>query len=907
MEMNLPFEAKLTPDAVANLIDFGIAGGSRARAYQSMRQIQTRGVAGLWNILCEKDFAYLADEVGMGKTYQALGLISLLWNYKPDARVVIICPRNNLQVKWKRDYNNFIENNYRRNRQEQGDDRLKSILLGEPVVSGRICGDLREFALEIQSRARQLFILRHTSFMRPVFIREQDLKHPFRTWEREQRRMKLHGLHPAERSRETLERIDEEQLSLKLNVWFAEAMNRLLHRLHGLREKGQEKAIDLLIMDEAQYLRNDNQTNTVLRTIFKDQVSKWLFMSATPVHSGRYNIQRVINDFAQQGYISDEDVESTARLRERIRTFMIRRPREYYVPGGSEGSFWPKARYRAHRKEENAVRMLSPLESLTMAVVQKKLVHILDGKNNRFRIGCLSSFESLQASVYKQKQHPAAEQSDGDGIDTAPAGAEGGKPSDLYITNDVRDDVRQELKELPDMRFVESFARRYQEFFDATIPHPKVDFVIEQVRRMTLQDGEKIVVFTRRINTVDELVTRLTNEHDNWLRSHIQQAWRKDISNLLTRGNSVSEETVISEDLDDEHDGSIGKGILFEANKTGGWLHKFRQTFRESGRNSLMFEENWFRYFSWKKKIPLSRIISGIPDDIWAESQSYARRKSGSGKSRILPVNRYQYLLVQTVDRYPAVLGLHGKDASRWRDFFAKRYEKAIHVVNKSGSPAKDEHFIAFKGFWNVAMDRIQEGNSDAVQVFGHLRDMLDISDEKTMLRREVAKSCVWQFIRLSDPMVDLYCADLESGKAGIQEISYKFVDYILTNEHARLLRRQIKDWLDNIGIIITNCFSGENVTPLSLAVREHYTELRNPQFAVGMKGGDINKTALSQFKTPGHPAVIVCTDILKEGEDLHLFCDDVMHYGIAWTSGDLEQRVGRVDRYFWLFPNLPT
>ena len=47
------------------------------------------------------------------------------------------------------------------------------------------------------------------------------------------------------------------------------------------------------------------------------------------------------------------------------------------------------------------------------------------------------------------------------------------------------------------------------------------------------------------------------------------------------------------------------------------------------------------------------------------------------------------------------------------------------------------------------------------------------------------------------------------------------------------------------------------------------------------------------------YPQIIVCTDVLKEGEDLHLFCDQVVHYGVAWTSGDLEQRIGRVDRFF--------
>lgn len=38
---------------------------------------------------------------------------------------------------------------------------------------------------------------------------------------------------------------------------------------------------------------------------------------------------------------------------------------------------------------------------------------------------------------------------------------------------------------------------------------------------------------------------------------------------------------------------------------------------------------------------------------------------------------------------------------------------------------------------------------------------------------------------------------------------------------------------------------------------------------------------------------------MLQEGVNLHLQCRKVHHYGIAWTPGDNEQRVGRVDRLF--------
>jgi hypothetical protein len=64
----------------------------------------------------------------------------------------------------------------------------------------------------------------------------------------------------------------------------------------------------------------------------------------------------------------------------------------------------------------------------------------------------------------------------------------------------------------------------------------------------------------------------------------------------------------------------------------------------------------------------------------------------------------------------------------------------------------------------------------------------------------------------------------------------------------------------------------------------------------------------------PGYPLILITTDLLKEGEDLHTFCSAVHHYGISWTSSSMEQRVGRIDRVRSLtertlgdLPNEPT
>jgi hypothetical protein len=68
---------------------------------------------------------------------------------------------------------------------------------------------------------------------------------------------------------------------------------------------------------------------------------------------------------------------------------------------------------------------------------------------------------------------------------------------------------------------------------------------------------------------------------------------------------------------------------------------------------------------------------------------------------------------------------------------------------------------------------------------------------------------------------------------------------------------------------------------------------------AYGYHGGTSNESILHAFNTPFFPNVLVATSILQEGVNLHMFCNTVYHYGIAWTAGDNEQRVGRVDRFF--------
>ncbi|MCA9583252.1 MAG: DEAD/DEAH box helicase family protein, partial [Myxococcales bacterium] len=315
----------ITPADVRELLDFTIARNTR---YDAMASTQTEGVAALYNILCDNRFAYLADEVGMGKTYQALGLAAIVWSLDPMARIVFISPRRILQDKWCREYNNFFSSNYRRDLGKGcGDGRVTSVLLGEPFHGAAPHGRLKEWAISLANPKTAAAFLRHTSFTRPVFTNDLNNKNIAVKWAEWRTRLSSWGLHHTD---EAPGRAPLEDASRQFNIAFADAFNKMLSD-----RVGRNPTFDLVIVDEAQCLRHpDNQTNEVLRTIFRRHVGKWLFMSATPVHGGLGDLQRVLNTYPDpdgDAFIHERLLADMEALQARMAPLMVRRQRKYVV------------------------------------------------------------------------------------------------------------------------------------------------------------------------------------------------------------------------------------------------------------------------------------------------------------------------------------------------------------------------------------------------------------------------------------------------------------------------------------------------------------------------------------------------------------------------------------------------
>ena len=870
-----PFTDPITPDNVAELIDFTVADNPETA---SMAKMQREGVAALYNILCKGPVAYLADEVGMGKTYQALGLAALAWNQKPGARILFVSPRQNLQEKWVDDYKRFFASNYRR-QQKMGDDRVASVLFGEPVHRPVAFDNLRSWTPTIAMPEQVAPFLRHTSFMRPVFVRSGDLTGDMdQLWRDWQNRFKGWTLFESKPPRG----LSPDNASGELNLAFARALNAKL----AAEAPCGEPYFDLVVVDEAQCLRNpDNQTNSVLYEALKCQVVKWLFMSATPAHGGPGDIPRIVNKYPNCGEIVDFTLANDHReLQKALRGFMVRRQRSYLAKDRQNPV--GKDEYRNHDKKRWAVEStdMSVLSTLAMGLVQKGLVDVLASRNNRYRIGFLSSFESLQSSI-RQVESAADFELDTQG--SLPRAADGSVERDA-----------------PDAGFIDELTADFQKRFDMPLPHAKVDSVVDRIAPLAFGSdnevgGRKFLIFTRRVSTVHALRDRLARRHRLAVEGRMRRCW--NVQTLDWTGDNVRFED--ASDVDDAEDSEsqedhAGDDPLRRATAKGGWLHRYRQTFRATGRNSLFFEDGWLERLCRAGGVDPMDAARAMPDDIWAESWTHASKAAGG--VRQYRANRLRYLAVQGIRRLPEAFGLSGENAKPWR----VAYETCLHNHLEKAKPDVDPHrthdLFKWPTLWTrwdstFASKPLALPANDPACVRGE-------AGRDELCRRQAARTILGQTFRLTDTLLDLYFADEAVGKSS-EKLAERFLHWLNSDDHGALqTRNDCAKWLGHLRLIVDSCLDGAG-RPWHELVHEQeesWGQLFEPGPVVGVTGGSGGHgRAVRQFRTPSLPRVIVCTDTLKEGVDLHLFCDHVLHYGVAWTSGDMEQRVGRVDRYF--------
>jgi hypothetical protein len=339
----------LLPEKVADWINF-----DRSNPYwhyegqesTSMASRQAEGVAYLWNLLSRHGVALLADEVGMGKTFQALGVASLLWKMKPDAKILVMAPNRDICAHWRREHHAFVQFHYR-----PVDYCVKNGVDGDPVQSIKTCSRLEDLATAVEEDAGHLYL---------VTIHA------------------LSGLVP----------VDEKGPD---NAAMARKYARKIHTRIKAALGGA--GFDLIIVDEAHYFRNRsggsqrvNAAEAFFGTHDVRLADKTLLLTATPTHTQFNDVHNILSYFVESCEGSDHSALAL------MRQHGLRRLRR--MQGGNH--HYSKWEYRCE-KDMPCDFGQRPESEMFFALYQKKLVADLGmtRDNKSLLYGFLEGFESV--------------------------------------------------------------------------------------------------------------------------------------------------------------------------------------------------------------------------------------------------------------------------------------------------------------------------------------------------------------------------------------------------------------------------------------------------------------------------------------------------------------------------------
>jgi superfamily II DNA or RNA helicase len=851
---------KLDLPTAEALIDFCGNGA----VSDGLAQQQLQGTVALHNMLAEHQLAYLADEVGMGKTYIALGVVALMRRFQPALRVLYLLPKNNVRDKWQKDYRSFIDKNYLLH------DGIVKGFGSAPAAPYRLCGSLSDLVQAVATNSARDYFICASAFSLPLSGNRSDLMSKLNHFRNELPQNSL----KVEELIEQLKRLDPDDstlpdFKLKVKRCWANALNTIL------------PPFDLVVVDEAHNYRRGLQSadrNQLLATVLGTnknstlRVKRVLLLSATPFDRDIGQLQRQLELFGKEALLDVPVGASWAQVHAALAPFMVRRLNSLQLGDKAH----TRNMYRTeHRSGPMAEIELGLKQQLFAALLQKKVSESLNENNSgKFELGMLASFESyLPANEGKSVQF--------DGTDEQTSAPDG------------RD------RDAADRTIVELLVNDYQARFHQFPPHPKMDEVARRAAVSAFDRNKKQLIFVRRVGSVGELKAKIEDSYNSWIGRYV--ASDLAVAQCFSEYNKLVGERQHAQ-LDDEQDGDKANASSFFA-----WFYRGNnellakasaqlQTTPFNFRNmlsaaSMMFSTNW-------------STLPGMPPPQQVNLSALTNLPSlPASPTRAQRFERAQYAYLRAVALSPAVTQAR----------VAQRILAVAFGDVKTGPDGSeitglvDE--MCQQTFWEALRAQPVLATLSlkwTPETFNLLAGDDDTVAEQLIRRTLIHHRLTAAVCRLDHPFIDLYSlrASREKSDEGSAD------DNLIEAFAAKLLDQSkfpdafssyvlLRDLTANLELLLKQNF--EDVGEKSAAELTAYLtrQLQPLSPILGATGeNSASRSAIARkFRMPGYPRVLVSTDVFQEGEDLHTFCDSVIHYGISASPIALEQKVGRVDR----------
>ena len=837
------------------------------------------------DMLDDRPGIVLADEVGMGKTYEALGIAAAMRHENRRSRVVVVTPGPDLNTKWFSEFSRFRE------LFDFGDDVLAVRSLTEfvqvvrkhPVVvapvtmfqSGRGSG-AQTYLLSLYFHWKQL----HGHTANAIMARFRDGGHD-RVDVAAEHFLGVFDLSQVEPHLRTAFRrgrtggaagLDDLYESGGLAAFEnSAAVRSALYRARFVLTGKLMPMIDLLIVDEAHKLKNPGSLRTrAMRRVFDGRFRKALFLTATPFQLDVAELREVFSLFAG-AKDAPRDLEDQV---EGLLTSVADYQRQYEAFQQTWSSLDPVVAAQFCALYDGEPQALDEIDDPALRVVAHQVAALKSIKTETVEPGFRPwMIRSLREDKRTYRQHVKKS------IRAAGAGALPFLIYERFIAELFRR-RRQTHKAAVEINMVSSYAAAQQgsilstadgipveaevyrellrgilgEMESSATDHPKIADAITDALDAA-DRGEKTLIFCSRIATLEQL----RRELDTIWESRVLERWRRVYP-------------------------GAGASDIFDTRE--------EDDKRQRGRHSLL-QARFHRpqdglYLALRE--PYLRTIARVAD--WALQNL---------SSVVVEANRL--LLDVRV----------GKTAAERLDYqVAKRcVEQAAVRLCPTDLQHDEVESLLSTDYVRLGLDLAEDDyENDSVgdeqprwQVSERVAQMV-IGGERSLwegmavsldeLPRDLRVRVVEQLARYLTYKQVPFLADLlgEAHKAGLA------MDPV---ESASLLEYMASFWRTEVGGLWREQLQTFLTYFLQRDPRQQLEILDGPiktgDFARHTRDGESRERLREAFNTPLYPMILVANEVMQEGLDLHKHCRRIVHHDLVWNPAQVEQRIGRIDR----------
>jgi len=845
------------------------------------------------DILDARPGVVLADEVGMGKTYEALGVAAAMRRAKPRSRIVIITPGPDLNQKWSEEFPRFRE----------------MFDFSDGIVSVR---NLAEFVKGVRGRRRHPIVVAPVNMFQSGrgYSDQVYLLSLYFYWKR------LHGntanaimrrFREGEYDRVDVEAesflgiFDLQQIQRHLRAGFQRSRGDGAAGLDDLYESGgipafeNERAVrdalyrarfvlagklmpvtDLLVVDEAHKLKNPGSLRTwAMQLVFRRRFRKALFLTATPFQLDVGELRQVFSLFARAkdapGDLEDQVQELLRSVREYQGLYEAFQQTWASLDPAVATEFrslYDRGSSALDRVEDPVLKVLAEqvaaLKALKTETIepgfQQWMIRSLREDKRTYRKPLLNEvraagvdvlpfliYERFIAELFRRGRQTHRVAVEINMVSSYAAASEGailstadGIPEEAEIYRDL---LREVLGEV-----------------ESSINHPKISNVIEDALDAAERD-EKTLIFCARIATLEQL----RRELDAIWESRVLERWRRVYPGA--RENDIFD----SQENDDRR--QRGRHSLLQMR-----FHRSQDALY------LALREPYLRSL-----VPLMAdwSLHRLPDIVKEANRILKSVKVGKTAAERLDYQVAKRCTEQAATRLWGSGDVSGRDeCDAIRRLLDSAYVRL--GIDLTKDDLENDSIGDERPRWEISEHVARMVLGRGGSLWEGQSDLLEALTPKLRVRvvEQLARYLTYKQVTfLPDLLSEANAAGLSMERVRSREL-LEYMPRFWQTDIGRRWVRQIRTFLGYF------CQRDQDQQREILD-----GPIRTGDFARHTRDGESRERLREAFNTPLYPMVLIANEVMQEGLDLHKHCRRVVHHDLVWNPARIEQRIGRIDR----------